>query len=211
MTRKTRIALFSCIATVALSAQAGAVVAFNNFGAGDTFNTGTGWTASGPTSSAGAVQSISQFTSSASGSLLSITAAVSLAAGSNSAQLWLYNDSGSDTIGSAITGWSFGSLPAFGGSFSPTVLFNGFPSITLTAGSKYWIGVNPGASDTWAVWNWNSTGNSGPHGASTNGGASYTYDTNTAGAMRVEVVPEPATMTALALGVVALLRRRKKA
>jgi hypothetical protein len=186
-------------------------VAFNNFGAGDTFDTTVGWTAAGPSSGTTQFRSVSQFTSAASGSLLSLTIAVSRVSGTDSVVVSLYNDSGSDTLGSLITAWSFGGLPAFGGSYSPSVLINGFPAITLTSGNKYWVGVAPGLPDTWAVWNWNNTGHSGPHGLSGDGGASYGYDTNTAGAMRLEVVPEPATMSALALGLVALLRRRRKA
>jgi len=187
-------------------------IAYNNFGVGDSYNTSSGWTIGGTTSSVGQITQGDQFTSLTSGTLVSVTVAFTNVNGTNSGNIALYNDSGANTIGSQITNWSFGSLPAFGDATAPpTVLTNGFPSITLTAGNKYWIVADVVSTNTWDVFNENSTGASGLHGINANGGG-FTYDQRTAGAFRVVTapVPEPATMAALGLGFVAMLRRKRK-
>lgn len=130
-------------------ASSQAVVAFSNFGAGDSYTIGTGWSL---LSGVHGTQAVShQFVSGASGSLESIEVAIGHVAGTNDYSISLRSDN-IDTPDSYITTGSGVGTGAFG---------DGAPSIADS------------------------------------------------GAFRVNVVPEPASMAALGLGAVALIRRRK--
>ncbi|MBS1707933.1 MAG: PEP-CTERM sorting domain-containing protein [Armatimonadetes bacterium] len=179
-------------------------IAYDNFGPGDTYNTNVGYTANN------SFQSACQFTSADSGRLLSVTVGWSIFDGPNSGVVTLYNDN-SNQVGSFITSWGFTNQGGpFPGQNTPVTLTNAFPSITLTAGQKYWVEVAPGNSATYGIWNFNNTGAGGLRAKSQDGGATYTYDNNFAtGSMRIETVPEPASMVVLGLGALALRRRRK--
>ena len=87
---------------------------------------------------------------------------------------------------------------------------NSDPAVTLTAGNQYWIVVAPGDSTTQAVWNWNSLGVGDRFATSTNFGLTYSYSESRVGAMRIELIPEPATLTALAIGIAALVFRCRR-
>lgn len=196
-----------------IGAQAHATFAFDNFSAGQTFNNGSGATISSSGSAAGQnwIQGY-QFTSLASGSLDRITIALSHVTGTNTSGVDLYNDA-SGALGTFITGWSVSNLPAFGAAYVPSVLINSFPSITLTSGFKYWVVARPGASDTWNVWNANTSGSILNRTFSNDNGATFGYSSGaTAGAFSVEVVavPEPATFAAFGFGALILLRRFRK-
>ncbi len=184
-------------------------IAFNSFGAGDSYNTTTGWTLGGASSPVGLNWQGDQFVAGAGGTLVSITVAEQWASGSNALSFGLYNDDGADGVGSWITTWSF-SGPSFGSGAPPTVLPNAFPWITLTAGQKYWV-IGSTGDDTWGTLNKNDQGMTGPHAYSTDSGASWSYSTQVTSAFRVEVesVPEPCSMAALGLGALALVRRRR--
>lgn len=207
---KSRIWALVALTSGAVWAQG--AIAFNNFGPGDSFDIGTGWTSSGP-SAVGTprFESACQFTAGATGNLDTITIAIGHVSGDNSAYVYLHRDSG-DSIGSAMIGWYFLDLPEFGTAFSSKVLHNPFSDKILTAGEKYWVSVKPGAADTWNAWNWNDQFDVGRRGYSSDGGDTYTYvGDSRRGAMRVEVVPEPASMLALAgLAAWAVSRRRAR-
>ena len=201
-----RILAASAVLITCQSAFAG--IAYDNFGPGDSYNPDIGWAATG-TGTGVPFQSACQFTSLESGSLKSITIAWTFVGDHNTGVLSLFNDN-SDTVGSLITAWSFSGLGGpYPGQYAPVTLPNGFPGITLTAGQKYWVEVSPGDDMAIGVWNINSTGALGWRGVSSNGGATYSYfDDQDTGAMRVETVPEPASMAVLGLGALALRRRR---
>jgi len=122
-----------------------------------------------------------------------------------------------------MTSWFIGYLPDFPGPYGTTYLFNSFPSIKLTAGSSYWVLVQPhentswggagNGSDTWAAWNLSPSG-FGPHAFSRDGGITYEYDNYSQGSLRVYLlgepsVPGPAAALPFALGLLATRRRRK--
>ena len=198
--------------TAMLFGQACAFDAFNNFGAGDTYDTTTGWNAYGG-STATPGRSACQFNSATSGQLAVIRIACSWIDGFNQVDVRLYNDSGSNTLGTIQAAFTLGGLQGFGGSDPPRSIFNSDPSVLLTMGNNYWIEVAPGGADTRAVWNWNSTGDFGGRRAfSSNNGLSYSYiDGSRRGAMRIETitVPEPATLLGFVVGIALLKGRRR--
>lgn len=195
------------LAFFTIAAGAHAIVAFSNFGPDDSFDTGIGWTISGPDSVPGEFDQGEQFEAGASGSLHSIRLALQHVQGHNNFVVALHEDD-SDTVGALITLWSGDGLGAFG-SDSILTLTNGFPSISLTAGEKYWV-IAGAAGDGWSAWMFNSIGDSGNHAATVDGGANYDYSLNTRGAFEVNVVPEPASMGAILAGLAGLAARRKR-
>lgn len=197
------------LALLTVATGAHAVVAFSNFGPLDEFGTGSGYTIGGPTSVVGNFSQGEQFVSGASGSLDSIRLALQHVAGLNSFSVTLHEDAG-DAIGSAITTWSGSGLGSFGSTFILN-LNNAFPEIELTAGTKYWV-IAGAFEDTWSAWMINNQGDMGGHAVSADGGQTFGYSTNNRGAFEVNVVvPEPASMGAIAAGLASMaLRRRRK-
>jgi hypothetical protein len=217
------------LATVATASQA--VVAFDNFGPGDTYNTGVGWTVAGSAADTGPIRLAFQFTSGASGMLDKIILPVQFTSGTNKAAVILRNDSGG-VLGNWILSSLPGGLPNFGSGAAPLVITNPFtdpnlyPHLVLNDGSDYWLEVAPdenvpGGTDTGAdsklAWNLNSIGDLGYRGSSTDNGATYEYmGDQWRGAFRVELVetgtgavPGPMAALPFVVGLLAARRRRK--
>jgi hypothetical protein len=184
-------------------------IAFNNLGAGDSFDTGAGYAASGFGSSHGPEWSACQFISAASGILDRVTIPIGYVSGSNSFNITLHQDNAGQ-LGNGLIEWGR-SAPSFGSSYSPLVLTNPFPSVTLSAGTAYWIAVRPGEGNAYAIWNFNSQGDLGPRLNTTNDGDSFTFSANDLrGAMRIETVPEPTPLAMVGFGLLALWRGRSR-
>lgn len=130
--------------------------------------------------------------------------------GFNQVDVRLHNADAFGNIGSIIAAFTRGGLTDFGLSDPPFTITSFDPAVTLTAGNQYWIVVAPGDSSTDAVWNWDA-GAGGRRAFSTDGGLTYSYLEGRLGAMRIEVIPEPAALGTFVFSVVAMAfwRRRK--
>jgi hypothetical protein len=195
-----------------------AIDAYNNFGPSDTYDASTGYSIDGGDFAPFTPRiSGSRFTSEATGQLAVIRIALHnvfhAPPGVNLVDIRLHSANPAGELGPVIAAFTRSGLPDFGGLDAPETIVNSDPAVTLTTGERYWIVVAPGDSTTRAVWNWNTTGAADRFTTSTNFGLTYGYSESRVGAMRIELIsiPEPATFTALAVGIVALtLGRRHK-
>ena len=186
---------------------AGAATIYNNFGPGNDYSTGIGWTVSGSTSLPGSSTAGMAFTPSGSFTLTQIDVAINLVSGTNSASLTLNSDS-SGAPGAVLATWSLSSLPAIGACCTvETVTPSG--SIVLSSGTQYWLVASVIASDTWEAWMLNTTGATGFKWQTGLG----TSADETLGAFDVlgtpgAAVPEPSTVLLSAGGLALLWLRR---
>jgi hypothetical protein len=187
------------VVAASLTVSAFADVAYSSFGPSDSFNENTGWTIGATENQRVAFQ----FTSAVTGVLASVEFA-SFTVISGDLAVFLREDIG-DALGDQLIVWG---VAATAGPSAITTLVNPFPSVGLTAGSKYWLELRPNSSGTWAAWNENDQGLSSLAYAENTGGSGY--GNLATSAFRVNTVPEPASMAALGLGALALVRKRRK-
>jgi hypothetical protein len=204
---KNLISLFA--ATVCLAGSANAQLAFSTFGPGDTYQSGFGATISGPNGAAGWWTQGSQFTSAASGVVDVVRVATFHAAGDGSTHVQLLDDN-SDLVGNWFLDFGYNDQDS---NDHITSLVNPFNSVTLNAGQKYWLRMWC-ENDNWLGWNFAlPTVPTGRVAWSQDDGANWSYADNAtqmAFDITVRPVPEPATMTALGLGLAAIVARRRK-
>jgi len=192
-----------------------AIDAYNNFAPSDVYDDSTGYSIDGGAFAPFTPRiSGSRFTSLATGQLAVIRIALHhvfhAPPGVNLVDIRLHEADGAGELGPVIASFTRSGLPDFGTLDAPETIVNSDPAVTLTAGNQYWIVVAPGDSTTQAVWNWNSLGVGDRFATSTNFGLTYSYSESRVGAMRIELIPEPATLTALAIGIAALVFRCRR-
>ncbi len=191
------------------AAPLGAGIVYSNFGPGDSYNSGAGWTIGHPDlrmDQGHAFTPVSSFT------LGQIDFALGLASGTNQAELWLMSDAGGEP-GSVIESFSFtGTMGAFG-DLNPPLSATSVLQPELLAGVQYWIIASAPVEDTWAAWNLNDQGATGLHASRQFGGAWALTSDDALGAFRIQdaAIPEPGTFLLLLGGLGLLVCRRLSA
>jgi hypothetical protein len=209
---KNNVRVFSFCAVVvaiSLSASSQAQNAFNTFGPGQSYNTGTGWTISGSSFTFGNFAPAMGFTSAATGNLDNVALALGGIAGTG-VVVSLFTDN-AGMVGTVLESWTVTSMPSFGSGGAPVVLANAVSGLSLTAGTSYWLGAAPIDAGSLAAWNWNNQGITGPFSDSADGGMTYpTPRKDTLSAFSVTVTPEPSSIAVMGLGLLPLLTLRRK-
>ncbi len=195
-------------AAMALTSVSTADVIFNNFGAGDSYQTNIGWTLSDGAPIGTDNDQGDAFTVTGGNFFLDqIDVAIGLVVGTNRIFLDLYDDAGGQpgsVLESAIID---GQMGQFGQNNLPIVaLFSG--NTLLADGVQYWV-IASTDTDTWAAWNLNSTGDTRPHAFRADMGP-WTISENTRGAFRViGSLPAPGVLALFGLAGLGARRRRR--
>jgi hypothetical protein len=210
-------AAFALVGTLCLGIAANAADAFTNYGSSGAYDAAPSdaWLIGGP---GGGAESIAeQFTSAVSGALDSVTVSLGYGSGGTSWVASLRNDNGADNVGlTTFTSWTFThTAPTSTGGGTITLPYTG-PTISLLAGTKYWVAVVAGSDDLSGAWFWNSTGDGAPvyrgrQSFSLDGGVTWTnFFTGPRSVFKVSVVPEPATLATFATGLAGLVLSRRR-
>ena len=204
-----------------LSFGAGAVcfagtIVYDNLGSGsDVYNDVNSWAVIGPGTILGpTIQSApaEPFTPGSTVYFTQLDMALSYFLGTNTVTVDLMSDSSGP--GAVLESWSVSNLPSVLTCCALQVL-SGNGSILLESGTTYWVAVLPGNSDTFALWNLNSTGATATEFENFGNGWVPNPGISPTGAFEVQgnsaATPEPSTITLLGAGILGLagvIRRR---
>ena len=192
----TRMRLSIFAAALALASVASAQVAYNNYGAGDTYDQNSSEDIGGPGNFIWAMQ----FTSATSGAVSAIT--MPLFPG-----YWYdisINVDNGGLPGSPLETWYDVYDPG-----PPNVSVSGDGSATLSAGAQYWVAIAPHFPFTMGGGWYNSLSASGLMAEQGYNLGEWSPRQGRLAAFRVETVPEPTAMAALGIGALAFLARRR--
>ena len=199
-------AALSLVCMTAIPAWGGTVI-FSDLGPSDSYMPNTSYALGSPISTDDYVAA-SAFTvgGSLSFTLSTIEVAANLVSGTN--QLFISIDADSSGLpGATLESFTINNeLPQVGTYSSGNLLLaTSVIHPLLTAGSQYWV-VLSAPDTTWAGWNFNSTGVTGPLYQSNNG-VPVNSGTLTLGAMRItgNVVPEPSSLVLSCMAALSLL------
>jgi len=138
------------------SARANSVV-FSTFGPGDSFDMTASWAVHGAVGSPSGLPLLiaAQFTAQASGNLVSVDLGMrfSQSFGPGLFNLYLYNDSGG--VPDASTAVFLGSDGSFG-TFTALVSLPVSGTVSVSAGSSYWLSLQPALENAWCFWDFSS-------------------------------------------------------
>ena len=179
-------------------------VVYSNFGPGDSYIGGSGWTVSGSTSSVGEqIYSAGPFTAGATAyNLTSAELALFHVSGTNQVNVSLYSNAAGAPGISLATGSPITGITGLG---SGAIYTSTFAPFLLSPGTTFWLVASPGASDTWAAWTFNNIGAVGL--AQQIDGGAWTVTPNASPAFRINgtlAAPLVPTPTAAAGGIALL-------
>lgn len=189
---------------VCAAAAAGQTFVYDNFGANWTYNTGTGYTISAGAPIGTDWDQGNSFMPSQSGYVTDVWAAVNHVNGANTMDLWLMDDAGGQP-GTILESFKFvgAMVPGGFGGLHPPLHGVALGTTYLDSKNKYWLIASTPGPDSWCAWNY-SLADFGDRAARQNMGA-WTISQSQKAAFAI-AIPEPATLSLLALGL--LLRRR---
>jgi len=201
--------LISLSAVLALVGSSHAQTIFNSFGPNDSYST-SGWTFGIDDGVLRSFRKIgAQFTATGSG-LLSTIEFGSYTFVDGLLRVELFSDS-DGILGTVLEDFTVTAAPRPSRRILRAESLS--PSVGIVKGAKYWVVLSAADADARANFNWNSLGLTGRlYGSvvdSSRNDFGY-FDDYTMPAFRVNVVPEPASMAALGLGALALVRKRRK-
>lgn len=192
---------FAVLLTVATPGVARAQVFFSNFGAGDTYNPGTGWGINAPQAVA------APFIPNQSGNANRLDLALRHVQGVNDYRLQILSDNnGSPSTNALLTLTLTGVAPQV-----PVPFTVSLPSaLPLTAGTRYWVALFNNTPTADGAWHLNTIGQNGFAFTGTPTNPSWIPFNQAAPTFRVysasAAAPEPGTLTLLALGTLTGIR-----
>lgn len=208
--------LAAAVAGFAASSAAGDI-AYNNFGpdrGGFDYNWGIGWTVAGPNNGSGqfGVEQAHIFNAGVGGELSDIWVPiwrVPFSAPADEVTVHIATVSGANpTPGDILESWTLTSFESWSDWSAPHHLESA-GGITLNAGEDYWIWME-GGDTTWTGWAHNvDPALTLPHTLRREGQNWTNIFDETAGALRVDVVPAPGTAALACFGSLAIARRRR--
>lgn len=191
-------------------------VIYSNFGQNYSFSCCTGWTVSEISSSASTSNVVAtEFSSSGSFSVGQIDVGVGWVTGAdNGVMVSLWTDS-NNVPGTELGSWSASNIPGFAATSNGVATISDITGVRVQAGADYFLELSS-PNNSWDAWSFNSLGIKGLVDQKVNGvwNPYMTYDL---GAFDIladpasQDTPEPATLTLLGVGMLALggvLRRK---
>jgi len=208
--------IISCVLVASLQSQAIAgVPTYHNYDTGWNHNQYVTYMATGANTSYGLWQQAFDFTPADTETFHSLVLTITLGCGydyvDNTADVYLMADS-DGLPGTVLDTWHFeDTLPVYSTPHPrPVLACYGDGQVTLTAGQRYWISLGTDGGNSVISWFQNTTGYSSKWCRNEGAGWNVISSNITSPVFRVNLVPEPMTLSLLAIGGLALIRRQRR-